>query len=77
MNEELPLWRSILFVPANVDRFIDGAAGRGADAYILDLEDSVPAAEKSSARAGLQDAVRRLSIVANGQPLAGHGQLGL
>ena len=60
MNEELPLWRSILFVPANVDRFIDGAAGRGADAYILDLEDSVPMAGKASAREGLQDAVRRL-----------------
>ena len=60
MNEELPLWRSILFVPANVDRFIDGAARRGADAYILDLEDSVPMVGKASAREGLQDAVRRL-----------------
>ena len=55
MDQELPLWRSILFVPANVDRFIDGAARRGADAYILDLEDSVPMAEKASAREGLQD----------------------
>ena len=60
MSKELPLWRSILFVPANVDRFIDGAAGRGADAYILDLEDSVPMSGKASAREGLQDAVRRL-----------------
>ena len=61
MNTEQPCWRSLLFVPANRDRFIDGAVKRGADAYVLDLEDSVPAAEKSSARAGLQDAVRRLS----------------
>ena len=61
MDTELPYWRSLLFVPANRDRFIDGAVKRGADAYVLDLEDSVPTAEKSSARDGLQDAVRRLS----------------
>ncbi|MDE0970771.1 MAG: CoA ester lyase [Arenicellales bacterium] len=61
MDIELPYWRSLLFVPANRDRFIDGAVKRGADAYVLDLEDSVPAAEKSSARDGLQDAVGRLS----------------
>ena len=61
MDTELPYWRSLLFVPANRDRFIDGAVKRGADAYVLDLEDSVPAAEKSSTRDGLQDAVRRLS----------------
>ena len=61
MNTELPYWRSLLFVPANQDRFIDGAAKRGADAYVLDLEDSVPLSEKTAARDGLQDAVRRLS----------------
>jgi citrate lyase subunit beta/citryl-CoA lyase len=61
MDTELPYWRSLLFVPANRDRFIDGAVKRGADAYVLDLEDSVPAAEKSLTRDGLQDAVRRLS----------------
>src|SRR5215472_4773624 len=37
----LPVWRSLLYVPANVERFIDGAHRRGADAIILDLEDSV------------------------------------
>ena len=42
MNTELPYWRSLLFVPANQDRFIDGAVKRNADAYVLDLEDSVP-----------------------------------
>ena len=39
MNQDLPLWRSMLFVPANVERFVDKAHERGADAIILDLED--------------------------------------
>jgi len=37
------VWRSLLYVPANNQRFIDRAHTRGADAIILDLEDSVPA----------------------------------
>ena len=61
MDTELPYWRSLLFVPANQDRFIDGAVKRNADAYVLDLEDSVPLSEKAATRDGLQDAVRRLS----------------
>jgi citrate lyase subunit beta / citryl-CoA lyase len=47
----LPVWRSLLFVPVTAKRFIDGAARRGADAIILDLEDSVAASEKERARA--------------------------
>ena len=43
-------WRSLLFVPAHVDRFIARAHERGADGVILDLEDAVPAAEKPGAR---------------------------
>ena len=50
MDREIPLWRSMLFVPINVDRFVNSASRRGADACILDLEDSIPAAEKSEAR---------------------------
>ena len=50
MDREIPLWRSMLFVPVNVDRFVNSAPRRGADACILDLEDSIPAAEKSEAR---------------------------
>jgi citrate lyase subunit beta / citryl-CoA lyase len=46
----LPVWRSLLFVPVTVRRFVDGAARRGADAIILDLEDSVAASEKPRAR---------------------------
>ena len=50
MNENLPVWRSLLFVPVTQRRFVDGAARRGADAIILDLEDSVAASEKERAR---------------------------
>ncbi len=46
----LPGWRSILFVPANVPRFAAKAPGVGADAIQIDLEDSVPEAEKDDAR---------------------------
>ena len=47
---QLPVWRSALYVPSNVPRFIDGAHKRGADAIIVDLEDSVPIAERPAAR---------------------------
>lgn len=56
----LPAWRSILYVPANAPRFIDSAHRRGADAIQLDLEDSVPPAEKAAARAGLRQAAARV-----------------
>jgi citrate lyase subunit beta/citryl-CoA lyase len=49
--------RSLLYVPANSERFIAKAFERGADAIILDLEDSVPAEEKAAARAGLAETV--------------------
>lgn len=43
-------WRSFLFIPANNEKFIAAAATRQADAIILDLEDSIPSAQKSSVR---------------------------
>jgi citrate lyase subunit beta/citryl-CoA lyase len=52
-DRRLPVWRSALYVPANVPRFIDGAHKRGADAIIVDLEDSVPLAERPAARRDL------------------------
>jgi len=52
----LPVWRSMLFVPVTVAKYVDRAAERGADALILDLEDSVPVAEKPRGRALLQEA---------------------
>lgn len=47
----LPVWRSILYVPGNVPKFIDRAHERGADCILVDLEDSVTVAEKPAARA--------------------------
>ena len=41
-----PVWRSILYVPGNVPKFIDKAHERGADCILVDLEDSVTVAEK-------------------------------
>lgn len=52
-----PLWRSLLYVPANADRFVAKAAERGADGIVLDLEDSIPPAAKPAARAALAAAV--------------------
>jgi citrate lyase subunit beta/citryl-CoA lyase len=57
-EREFPVWRSLLYVPANVPRFVEGAHRRGADAIILDLEDSVPAAERPNARTGLRESAR-------------------
>ncbi|MBB4905254.1 HpcH/HpaI aldolase/citrate lyase family protein [Actinophytocola algeriensis] len=42
--------RSYLYVPADQPRLLAGAAGRGADALIVDLEDAVAVPHKGSAR---------------------------
>ena len=52
MSDSPPVWRSQLYVPANNSRFIAKAHMRGADVIILDLEDSVPAANREEARKG-------------------------
>jgi citrate lyase subunit beta/citryl-CoA lyase len=57
MARELPVWRSLLFVPVNVPKFVASAADRGADGIILDLEDSIAPAQKAAARAMLADGV--------------------
>ncbi|SDA90384.1 CoA ester lyase [Sinorhizobium sp. NFACC03] len=49
--------RSLLYVPASSERFIAKAHERGADAIVLDLEDSVADGEKQAARAGLAQSV--------------------
>src|SRR3984893_5819535 len=59
----LPVLRSLLFVPVTTRRFVDSAARRGADAIILDLEDSVAASEKDRARTLVPEAA---AIVARG-----------
>ena len=41
-NQALPLWRSILFVPAHKPEWARKALASGADCLVVDLEDSVP-----------------------------------
>jgi citrate lyase subunit beta/citryl-CoA lyase len=47
----------MLILPVHVPRFVEKAYQRGADAVTLDLEDSVPPAEKAAARALVKDAI--------------------
>ena len=61
MARQLPLWRSSLFVPVNIDRFVEKAHERDADAIVLDLEDSIAATEKAAARDLIGDAARKVS----------------
>lgn len=61
MNSPFLPWRSLLYVPAHNQKFIAGAAKRGADAVVLDLEDGVPQAYKDVARHGLGEAVAQVS----------------
>ena len=50
--------RSLLFVPADGGRKLDKAMASGADAVIVDLEDSIPAGGKIAARKSAADFVR-------------------
>ncbi len=56
-----PVWRSTLYVPGNVAKFIDKAHERGADCVLVDLEDSVPPAEKPMARAMLPETMKKVA----------------
>lgn len=60
MSQELPVWRSLMYVPVNVEKFVDKAHTRGADCIQLDLEDSVPASEKARARTLVEKAAARV-----------------
>ena len=51
------LMRSVLFVPGDKPRALEKAAGLGADAIILDLEDAVAPERKSEARANARTAI--------------------
>ena len=61
LRPDLPAWRSLLFVPVIRDKFVTSAHTRGADGIILDLEDSVPEAEKDRARGLVPAAAREVS----------------
>lgn len=56
-----PVWRSILYVPGNVPKFIDKAHERGADCVLVDLEDSVQLAQKPEARAMLPETMKKVA----------------
>jgi citrate lyase subunit beta / citryl-CoA lyase len=49
-----------MYVPVNVEKYVDKAHTRGADCIQLDLEDSVPAAEKETARRLVPAAAKRV-----------------
>ena len=57
--------RSLLFVPANRERFLRKAQGLSADAVVPDLESGVPDPEKARARQMLREALPALA--ASGQ----------
>lgn len=61
----IPILRSILFVPTIVERFVTRAPETGADIICLDVEDSVPPAEKAKARAAAAEAI-------DGMPRSGY-----
>jgi len=53
-------YRSILFVPGHRPAWVEKAINAGADCVVLDLEDSVPTAEKVAARALVAESIRRV-----------------
>ncbi len=76
MRKELPVWRSLMYVPVNVEKYVDKAHTRGADVIQLDLEDSVPPGEKANARKLVEQAAARVRragadvVVRINQPLS-------
>jgi citrate lyase subunit beta/citryl-CoA lyase len=61
MRPTPPVWRSILYVPGNVPKFIDKAHERGADCVLVDLEDSVQPAQKPEARSMLPETMKKVA----------------
>lgn len=53
-------YRSILFVPAHRPAWVEKAINAGADCVVLDLEDSVPDAEKIAARGLAAESIRKV-----------------
>jgi citrate lyase subunit beta / citryl-CoA lyase len=76
MTRELPVWRSLMYCPVNVEKYVDKAHTRGADVIQLDLEDSVPVSEKAAARKLVEKAAARVRrggadvVVRFNQPLS-------
>jgi citrate lyase subunit beta/citryl-CoA lyase len=68
-------FRSILFVPGTRTELLSKAVATGADAIVLDLEDSIPLARKQEARASVSAALasssERLTFLRINQPRLG------
>ena len=56
-------YRTVISVPGNKPSWFDKAVIAGADCLCLDLEDSVPPAEKDTAREAIRDASAALAGV--------------
>ena len=61
MRNDLPMWRSLMFVPVTAEKFVRTGADKGADAIILDLEDAVAPSMKEHARTLIQGAIPQVS----------------
>jgi citrate lyase subunit beta/citryl-CoA lyase len=61
MRNDLPVWRSLMFVPVTSEKFVRTGADRGADAIILDLEDAVAPSQKDHARTLIAGAIPEVS----------------
>ncbi len=76
MTREPLVWRSLMYCPVNVEKYVDKAHTRGADVIQLDLEDSVPPSEKTAARKLVEKAAARVRrggadvVVRFNQPLS-------
>ena len=58
MTPRRKIHRSGLTMPINNPRFVNAAWTRGCDGFTLDLEDSVPQAQKAHARTLVQQAIQ-------------------
>src|SRR5215471_13417338 len=56
-----PIHRSGLTMPINNARFVNAAWTRGCDGFTLDLQDSVPQAQKEHARTLVREAIQKVA----------------
>lgn len=57
----MPLYRSLLFIPGNQPKMLNKALGFKPDAYVPDMEDSVPLGEKAKAREIIKEHLNALN----------------
>lgn len=59
MDNQTYLMRSLMFVPAHNQKLLDSSLRRNADVLLLDIEDSVPVADKQTARDNIKAFVQQ------------------